>query len=300
MPRVVRTTMNFALDPALGGVETYTLGTADYYKRKFSPASVEVKNIRGSEDDFSLNKQGFQLVKHISSEKDFVDNDHIKKVVYPEVEELLKRTTGATKVQVFSHIVRRHTTDAIEQDIQKNNIADDAIYAEKVPPATFAHIDQGPDSALQILNGILGEQASKLKQSRWGIINTWKPLSPVKRDPLGVCDTRSVADDDLVSVFAVPKSTLGGSTASTAVKSEGQKFQVLHLKENPAQRWHYASDMTPDEALLITIFDTKEAEGQAGVHRRVPHSAFALKDSDDSPARESIEVRSLVFWDEPA
>jgi len=39
-----------------------------------------------------LDKTGFQIVKHASAEKDFLDDDQIKKVYYPEVEELLKKT----------------------------------------------------------------------------------------------------------------------------------------------------------------------------------------------------------------
>lgn len=88
--KVVNTTLNHWLDPAKGGHAEYRTGTASYYRRKFDPHAVQVHDIRGREDQFSLNTHGFQHHKHVSVEKDFTDDETVKKVVYPEVEELLK------------------------------------------------------------------------------------------------------------------------------------------------------------------------------------------------------------------
>lgn len=52
-----------------------------------------------------------------------------------------------------------------------------------------------------ILDQILDEsEVSRLKKTRWAIVNFWKPLAPVLKDPLAVCDFNSVADEDLVNV----------------------------------------------------------------------------------------------------
>jgi hypothetical protein len=47
--------------------------------------------MRGREDQFNLNKQGFQY--HISPTVggDFKDADQVKREVYPETEELVKK-----------------------------------------------------------------------------------------------------------------------------------------------------------------------------------------------------------------
>jgi hypothetical protein len=49
----------------------------------------------------------------------------------------------------------------------------------------------------------LGEaQAFAIMSSnkRWGIVNLWRPLKTVRRDPLCVCDARSVnTEKDLVN-----------------------------------------------------------------------------------------------------
>ncbi len=59
----------------------------------------------------------------------------------------------------------------------------------------------------------------------------------------------------------------------------------------PEQRWYYAPRMTRDEVILIKGWDSVD-DGRA---RFTPHGAFALPDTrEDAPARESIEVRTLV------
>jgi hypothetical protein len=51
--------------------------------------------------------------------------------------------------------------------------------------------------------------------------------------------------------------------------------------------------MQPDEALLIKCFDSK-VDGRA---RRTPHTAFQTE-MDCGGARQSVEVRCLVFWED--
>jgi len=51
---------------------------------------VTVTDISGNEDKYTLDSHGFQLVRHESAEKDFVDDEQIKARYYPETEQLLK------------------------------------------------------------------------------------------------------------------------------------------------------------------------------------------------------------------
>jgi hypothetical protein len=89
--KVVHTTLNYYLDPALGGHDSFQIGIASYYRRKFDEHPVQIHNIRGRESDFTLGKQGFQHLKHTSVEKDFTDDEQVKSVVYSETEKLLKK-----------------------------------------------------------------------------------------------------------------------------------------------------------------------------------------------------------------
>ena len=61
-------------------------------------------------------------------------------------------------------------------------------------------------------------------------------------------------------------------------------------------RWYYAKGINTDEAYVFVCYDSRD-----GRARFTPHAG--LKDPNtrpDAPARQSIEIRSFVFWeDEP-
>lgn len=73
------------------------------------------------------------------------------------------------------------------------------------------------------------------------------------------------------------------------------RYEVTNLAYNPAQRWYYASDMTPEEAWVFKIFDSKN-DGRA---KCAVHSSFPLKGQGDyGDPRTSVEVRYFVFWND--
>lgn len=51
---------------------------------------VDVHDMRGREDDFCLDKQGFQLVRRQAKTQSFTNDEEIKTSYYPEVEALMK------------------------------------------------------------------------------------------------------------------------------------------------------------------------------------------------------------------
>ncbi len=139
------------------------------------------------------------------------------------------------------------------------------------------HIDQSYRASLSRVEHHLPSDAAALLQGRVQIINVWRPIRTVQRDPLAVADARSVPDADLVP------------TPLIYPGRQGETYQVRH---NPGHRWFYKSGLSPGEVLLIKCFDSK-VDGRA---RRVPHTAFVDPEAgEDVPARESIEVRALVF-----
>ena len=70
------------------------------------PHYVVVHDARGRENEFSLDQNGFQFVNWPSKEKEFDDDERIKAVYYPEVEEILKTVAGAKRVFIFDHTLR--------------------------------------------------------------------------------------------------------------------------------------------------------------------------------------------------
>lgn len=138
------------------------------------------------------------------------------------------------------------------------------------------------------------DSSETLAKTRFGIINVWRPIRiPVPREPLAICDARSVPDSDLVEMTAVLPQK--GKGAALAQVSKGDGFRLWKILHNPSHQWYYNSDMKTDEVLMIKCYDSK-MDGRA---RRSPHSAFQVEGQDErAPSRESIEVRCLVFWED--
>ncbi|KAH9851518.1 hypothetical protein C2E23DRAFT_860439 [Lenzites betulinus] len=233
------------------------------------PRPVVVHDARGREDDFSLDVNGFQFVRHVSAEKEFVDEDAIKTGYYKEIEELLKNVTGAKRVTIFDHTIRRHAEKdgTVPRTVQRG-------------PVERVHIDQTYDATIKRVRQILGDDADRLLQSRVRLINAWRPIgNPVFHKPLAVGDWRYLDEGDLVPVrYLYPD-------------REGGTFSVRY---NPAHRWWHLSQQTPEEVTLIKCYDSETDRA-----RLTPHTAFHDQTSpSDAPHRQSIEIRALVFDEE--
>jgi len=220
---------------------------------------VTINDVRGRESDFDINSNGFGVIQGVSSEeKEFNDDEHIKSVYYPEVEKLLlDNVSGAQRIFIFDHTVRRSDPNA------------------KRAPVNRAHIDQTTKSATARVHLHMKEEADDLLKGRFRLINVWRPLNgPVVASPLAYADSRSVPDDDIVGVeHRYPDRT--GETAGVKYTEKG--------------KWYYWSGMKNDERILLQCFDSKDGA-------RTPHSAFVdPRTQPNWPGRESIEVRALVF-----
>jgi len=265
-PHDVKTTLNYYKDPQDGSLPHPTyIDRLETYERPVETHHVTVHDVSGREDEYSLDANGFQFHRHVATEKDFLDDDQIKASYFPETEQLLKDVTGASRIFIFDHIIRRHSPTSSSRD--------------RTAPGPFqrVHIDQSYTAALSRVSYHLPEDAEKLLKGRVQIINVWRPIKQVVRDPLAVAEAHSVPDTDLVP------------TALIYANRKGETYQVRH---SASHKWYYKYGLTPEEVLFIKCFDSK-TDGRA---RRVPHTAFVDPTTDDSlPARESIEVRALVF-----
>lgn len=86
-----------------------------------------------------------------------------------------------------------------------------------------------------------------------------------------------------------------GSGAYASV-SAGEGFELYYKRWAEGERWYYAEGMRPEEVLMIKCFDSVR-DGRTA--RRCPHSAFSdPRTLGEEAPRESIEVRSLVFWED--
>ncbi|CAK4002116.1 Hypothetical predicted protein [Lecanosticta acicola] len=323
----IETIVNYYLPPPDNGPPPiYNVATAGSRRMKFDARRRTITDIRGREKDFHLDTHGFQYVTDFpSAETAFDDDGRIKTVVYREVEKMLKKATGATTVFIFSHIIRR---DPLSKALNIPKEIDDQEIVRVAAPAWFAHVDQSYDGAWIALDSISRRDPdpsakflkSMARDCRWGIINVWRPIRHVTREPLAVCDASSVLESDLQEMTLRPPRDVSAAADDgddpaadndNAVQPAGrhsaymnygrkvpgqapdQKFWVL--RPNDRHRWYWPSEMTPSEALLIKCFDSR-TDGRA---RRAPHSAIVTP-GDHGPPRQSIELRCLVFWEHEA
>lgn len=97
------TNANTKQPPSLHAAFNYYLAAADgsppapnyvnkpeTFYRGVDTRVLPVRDIRGDEGSYSLDTSGFEVIKHVSAEKDFLDDEQIKRVYYPEVESVLK------------------------------------------------------------------------------------------------------------------------------------------------------------------------------------------------------------------
>ena len=139
-------------------------------------------------------------------------------------------------------------------------------------------------------------------------MNVWQPIiRKVERDPLAFCDFQTIDENDFRTVVAnlpppgageygnVSKNLSHKQRAEYSSNGDNAaRYEVTNMAHNPNQRWYYASDMTPEEAWVFKIFDSKND----GTAKCAVHSSFPLNSQKDSgPPRESIELRCFVFWD---
>jgi hypothetical protein len=224
------------------------------------PHEVTIEDARGRAAEFTLDRNGFALVKAPTAVVDFYDPEEIKRVYYPEVELLLRDKLGASRVFVFDHNVRNAARPDASQPVRR------------------VHNDHTVNSAPRRVHDHLGADAQELLKSRFGIVNVWRPIrGPVQDSPLALCDAQSFTDEDLIATDLVYPH-VRGETSSVAY--------------NPGHRWYYFSGMQTDEVVLIRVHDSAD-EGRA---RLSFHTAFHNPLAIGAPPRESIEVRSLVFF----
>ena len=64
---------------------------------------VAIEDVRGKEDEYTLDSTGFQFYRRPAKHTRFLDEEEIRAEYYPESIELIKELTGATKVFLFDH-----------------------------------------------------------------------------------------------------------------------------------------------------------------------------------------------------
>ncbi len=231
------------------------------------PHQVPIFDARLIAQNFSLDREGFALVRHPTRVKNFHDDEEVRAVYYPAAEAFIRATLKADRVVIFDHTVRKRVEGAA-----------DIRGAGPRQPATRVHVDQTVVSGANRVREHLPEEAEALLKGRVQVINLWRPIrGPLRDSPLAMADGTTVAADDLVASDLIYPNRRG---------------ETYSVKYNPGHRWFYFPEMTLDEALLLKCYDS----ATDGRTRFAPHTAFVDPTTPaDAPLRESIELRTLVF-----
>src|SRR5438132_11055078 len=78
---------------------------------------MTVNNGRLLADRLSLDENGFVFVAHQTKVADFFAADQLKLVYYPEVEQLIKKMSGASRVAIFDHTLRSGDESEREENL---------------------------------------------------------------------------------------------------------------------------------------------------------------------------------------
>lgn len=232
--------------------------------------TVELKtmtllNGRALGERLSLDEQGFVFVEHKTQVKDFFDENQLRTIYYPEIEELIRSQSGASRVVIFDHALRSGDEAEREEKLVRN-------------PVLQAHNDYTEWSGPNRLREILPDEADELLKHRFAIIQVWRAINrPIQSNPLALADARSIVFEDLMVAERRYPHRVG---------------QTYRLKYNPDHRWIYFPEMRRDEAIVFKVYDSDKNRARFTAHTSFEDPATP----PGAPPRQSIEMRAFAFF----
>ena len=121
---------------------------------------VPIYDLRSVAPEFSLDREGFALLRQTSAVRDFYSEEEIRTVYYPEAERVMAEATGASRVFIFDHTVRRRV----------RGVEDRAADTPR-QPATRVHVDHTERSGPQRVRDFFDDEAETLLKGRVQVIN---------------------------------------------------------------------------------------------------------------------------------
>jgi hypothetical protein len=266
-PMDIETELPYAIEPQGGIVVLEREGGAE---RNYTTAlhRLPVFDARHSAPAPTLDVEGFCLVAYASRIHDFENPQHIEEHYYEETCRLVADLTGAAHVLAFDHNVRRDAGPEPAATGVHN-------------PVRSVHNDYTERSAPQRVVDLLPKADANVRLgNRVAFINAWRPLrGPVRNGHLAICDARTVPASSL----------LRGE-----LRFPDRVGEIYYCAFHADHRWLYFPQMMPDELLLLKVYDSA-TDGRA---RFAPHTAIDDPTAPpDAPPRESIEVRTIAFFD---
>jgi glutathione S-transferase len=270
----VRATLNYTKDLHEKLTELYfyeTDAAKNIHEPGDDPQEVEFWDGWGRVQEFTLDKNGFEVKDFHTKFSDWTNDDAVKASFYPEVVDYLKNELRAKRVLVFDHTIRTKANDE-KKLTQETNTSQRA-------PVMLVHCDYTDKSGPVRVQQLLPDEAETLLKSRVAFINVWKPIhNIVEERPLAMCDVTSSPPSDFFKLYLRYRDRVGENYV---------------MRFNKEHKWWYFPKMNTEQAILLKTFDSEE-DGRA---RFVGHSAFEDPNTrEDAPIRESVEIRTIAFF----
>jgi hypothetical protein len=228
---------------------------------------VLVTDLRSLAEPPSIERNGFTLLREPTAVRDFLDPTQVEQVLFPEAVGLARRLNRAAHAIAFGAVARSDSPDNSQSRL----------------PAFGAHVDYGRRTIEDVARPLLGAQADHWLSKRVVLMNLWRPITPVYRTPLALCDASTVRAGDLHD-----SEIRGGLDDPNRPPLYG-----YNLSYNPEHRWYYASHMQPEELFAFKLYDSDSTQP-----RWTGHTAINDPESPhDSPPRQSMEIRTISFID---
>jgi hypothetical protein len=260
--RIPATGLRFVLDPQWSGIPTRS-------------HCVRVHDAGALPEAPQFERQGFELVTTDVEAVDARDPEQIERLWRPAMCRAVRALTGADAVASWAFGARFSER---RSDVMRGGSSN---------PARRVHGDYSPtEFGTEFLHppavAAIAEVAPGRRFRRWIGVNVWQAVSPPPYDtPLALCDTRTVAADDLII----------GRGSAPAVP--GFEVDLPLYRFNEHHRWYAYRAMQRDQALLFCGLDS----AVPGDWRLVPHTAFDDPSCPpNAPPRASIEMRTLALF----
>lgn len=258
----------------------------------YSDHEMTIRDGMPIRDHFEIDVHGFMIATKPSAVTDFHDKDEVDRLYEREVEQHVQALTGADHVVARGWMIRT-SADLSERAALK---ARDYKHTGGIqPPAGEAHVDVNTVTARRMARATYAECFPDGPGYRRFLISSyWRTFSPPPQDvPLAVCDGRtSFGGEEKSNTLFIVDEFPDGDALTTPVEGEDEMLAATIFSYNPGMRWWYFSNMHSDDALLFKFHDSDHERTW-----RCPHTAFRDTSFRDARNRESIEVRSVAFWE---
>lgn len=243
----------------------------------YAPYEVIIRNARLA-GPFSIDQHGFGLAQHRTDITDWENHYDANSAYAAQVREVVARLTGADLVLGMGGMQRRSGP----------------VTASFQPPAAEAHVDFTQRSAERIAQARYGKaRPNGPGYRRFIAFSLWRALSAPPQDmPLALCDGGSVRNDEgthntKIDVDEIPT----GDALFAPIESEENMTAATIFHHSAAHRWWYFPDMTPDEVILIKLYDSDHSTAW-----RCPHTAFRDSSRPEAHERRSMEFRGIAYF----